>query len=625
MVYFLGKYEIKTGVYIGKGQDVGNPIGNIGQNECADKCTSTSDCKAWTFKETISTCWLKSESARTGHAVGWVTGIKIKANQQTTVNKATTEKQCDFTIDSTEKSLIATSSIIGMYCTIFFSVPLVVRFGKRISLMIDCILSLVGFLLMCFAMNVEMLYISKFLLGYVSLTCRSAIQPFICETSNPAIRGITTSLYVLFYISGQAFSVLIANQWFNGWRYVAGAFCGLMIICFLSLLLWIHETPDWLLEKKYFEKATSALLFYEIDREILIGDERKRKTKDGKEKSYNEIVSLYEDESKRLTNQNTPKATNWQNKAKENILNVVTTFKRPDVFKPFLLLTFMLGLVDLSGFVVMANYSIKLIEEYGYGDATFVNASDFTVIVYLSRIPSSFLALGVLQKFKKRHIYLVVSSVLFFVISGLVAFTWLVASENITIEAFQGSIGYQLIPLVLFIMFYATFSFGYGNIPFSLMGELFPPDASSISNTFVFILSNIFGLIAVQTALLINDTHGLQYVFFIPAGAIVLSILLAGFFMPETHGLSLDEIRQIYIKQGYEEPIMAEEKDIPYYQSLRGESNLALTRAIKQRNSVYPWPSVGGALSTVTVNEMNPAMKAELEKKLPRTSSYFPF
>ena len=114
--------------------------------------------------------------------------------------------------------------------------------------MIDCILSFIGFILMAIAVNVPMLYLAKFLLGYVSLTSRSAIQPFICEISNPAIRGLTTSLYVLCYISGQALSVLVANHFENGWRYVSGAFGVFMIICFLVLLLWIHESPDWLLE-----------------------------------------------------------------------------------------------------------------------------------------------------------------------------------------------------------------------------------------------------------------------------------------------------------------------------------------------------------------------------------------
>ena len=546
-------------------------------------------------------------------------------NDQTMSSKIE-PSQCPFTINTTEKTLIATFSIIGMYCTVFFSVPIVVRMGKRISLMIDCLLSLVAFLLMAFAINVEMLYLSKFLLGYVSLTCRSAIQPFICEISNSTIRGFTTSLYVLFYISGQALSLLIANQWIDGWRYVSATFGGLMIICLLALIVWIHESPDWLLEKKFFAKAISALEFYNIDREVLIADEQKRKTKDGKEKSYNEIVSIYEEESKRFINPSTSNTTNWQRKAKQNIVKVIELFKRPDVYKPFILLTFMLGLVDLSGFVVMANYSILLVEEYGYGSDTFVNPSNFMVIVYLSRIPSSLLAMGLLQKFKKRHIYLIVSSILLFTISGIVAFTWLVTSGSITQEEFQGSITYQIIPLVLFVFFYATFSFGYGNIPFSLMGELFPPNASSIANTFAFIFSNVFGFVAVQTALMINDTHGLQYVFFIPAGAIVLSIVLAAIFMPETHGLSMDEIRQIYKKEEDDEEPVVEEEDIPYYQSLRGELNLELMRAIKQRRSVYPWPSVGGAqiVGTVCV-QMSPTPGVEQTKKTSRTCSHYAF
>ena len=81
---------------------------------------------------------------------------------------------------------------------------------------------------------------------------------------------------------------------------------------------------------------------------------------------------------------------------------------------------------------------------------------------------------------------------------------------------------------------------------------------------------------------------------------------------------------QIYTKEGKEEPIIPKDKDVPYYQSLRGELNLELTRAIKQRNSVYPWPSVGGAMSTVTV-QMSPTTEDKQDNKLPRTSSYFAF
>ena len=60
---------------------------------------------------------------------------------------------------------------------------------------------------------------------------------------------------------------------------------------------------------------------------------------------------------------------------------------------------------------------------------------------------------------------------------------------------------------------------------------------------------NSIELTAVRTALLIRDNHGLQYLFVIPAVAILASAIYAAIFMPETHGLSLQEIGEIYSKE----------------------------------------------------------------------------
>ena len=150
----------------------------------------------------------------------------------------------------------------------------------------------------------------------MSLTSRSVIQPFICEISNPNIRGFTTSLYVLFYILGQALSLLVASQGDLGWRYASGIMCVLMIICFMGLLVWIHEAPDWLLERCMFDKATKSLEFYMIDRKELLDDDQKRKTIDGEEKDYDEIVEIYRKESLIPTDSihstNVPRSRNWR-------------------------------------------------------------------------------------------------------------------------------------------------------------------------------------------------------------------------------------------------------------------------------------------------------------------------
>ena len=503
-----------------------------------------------------------------------------RCNVSATTAENKTTHYCPFTITSEEKSWVANSATIGLYFTLFFACTTVSHFGKRISLMIDCCLSLLGFGLMAFAQNVPMLCISKFLLGYADLTSRSSIQPFISEICNPALRSVTASFYVISYITGQALSILAANHFVKGWRYVSGAVGVLMIICLLALLLWVHETPDWLLEKSRFKEATKALHFYQIERKELIDCDVKRKTIAGVEKSYEEIVAMYQEESHEARKRDQAKATAKKLgvKIKEKTNSVIMRFKQPTVYKPFLLLTTILGLLELSGFSVMANFSISLMEGYGYEEQkTFLNAADVVVLLNLCRIPISFLAIPFLKKMGKRPLYLITSTSLLIILIGIILFT-----KFITKTEFQESIGLQIIPLILFILFFTTFSFGSGNIPFGLMGELFPPNSMSLGNTGVFILSNICGFIAIQTALAIRDTFGLAYVFVMPVGAVAASIFVAAIFMPETQGLSLEDIRKIYGTSDVE----IEEK-VPYYHRLRNKRALVARKLMKQRQSVY--------------------------------------
>ena len=142
--------------------------------------------------------------------------------------------------------------------------------------------------------------------GYAYLTSRSSIQPFICEISDPSIRGATSTLWALFFTSGQALSILTAHIF--GWRYVSGFFAALMVIGFL-LLTQIHETPDWLLEKCYFGKAVKALEFYKIDPKIIVHESEKRELENGIDKSYRQLVEFYRQES-RIPNRSGSKNTN---------------------------------------------------------------------------------------------------------------------------------------------------------------------------------------------------------------------------------------------------------------------------------------------------------------------------
>ena len=70
-------------------------------------------------------------------------------------------------------------------------------------------------------------------------------------------------------------------------------------------------------------------------------------------------------------------------------------------------------------------------------------------------------------------------------------------------------------------------------------------------------------------------------------------------------------------------PIDDEEDDeLPYYHTLRSQVNMELMRALKQRKSVFAWPSVGGgALQVQTIRDSATPEKGNNS----RVSSYFAF
>ena len=301
--------------------------------------------------------------------------------------------------------------------------------------------------------------------------------------------------------------------------------------------------------KLRFQNAVASYEFYKSDKKSIIEDRSKRLYEDGTEKSYRDLVNYSREETVLDSNCKIDQKGDTFSPTSRLLQKIRSTGKiltSPEFYKPFRFLVVIFGLQELSGFAVLNNFSIVLVETYGYGSKTFVDAGNLVTIIALSRIPISMISAPILHKYKKRPIYLSVCVLLILILSGIIAFTTLVEHKYLSPENIQASLLLQSIPFVLLILFYACFSMGFGNIPFALMGELFPSNISNVGNTIVFVIVNSVGLSTVYTALMIKERYGLQYVFIIPAISILLSFIWAVIFMPETHGLSLKQIRAIY-------------------------------------------------------------------------------
>ena len=112
----------------------------------------------------------------------------------------------------------------------------------------------------------------------------------MCEISDPEIRPITSAFWMLFFIAGESLSILACN-WLC-WRSVAGFLVMANIICIMGIL-WIHDTPGWLLETGKFEQAEKALNFYNTDPNSLIHRDKKENNGNTNNISCSELVEWY--------------------------------------------------------------------------------------------------------------------------------------------------------------------------------------------------------------------------------------------------------------------------------------------------------------------------------------------
>ena len=102
------------------------------------------------------------------------------------------------------------------------------------------------------------------------------------------------------------------------------------------------------------------------------------------------------------------------------------------------------------------------------------------------------------------------------------------------------------LPLVSLVVFFASFSCGFANVPFIIMGELFPFRYRSVLGP----ISSSFNLLCAFTVVRsypnLEKALGRNGAFWFFMACTLLSIAFVYFLLPETKGKSLQEIEQLF-------------------------------------------------------------------------------
>ena len=100
------------------------------------------------------------------------------------------------------------------------------------------------------------------------MSARSYIQPYVCEISSKENRGLNSSLWMIFFCGGiftitLLGAIILETNYFPHWywRFALSSLALISVICLLGML-FIYESPEWLLQTGLTEEALLAWKFY---------------------------------------------------------------------------------------------------------------------------------------------------------------------------------------------------------------------------------------------------------------------------------------------------------------------------------------------------------------------------
>merc|ERR1711915_958821 len=216
----------------------------------------------------------------------------------------------------------------------------------------------------------------------------------------------------------------------------------------------------------------------------------------------------------------------------------LSRMRQSNFLKPFILLNVMLNIgLEWGGFPALAYYMHTILEEVKVPFDTYWVAVGLSAYRTIVSIGLSF----VLVKVPRRPIYLTAGSLVAVALAIQASFAWFGSYIPQQYESIS-----RWIPLVAILIQYTGFGAGYGVIVYNLQGELLPSDMRSFGSGLLGIIDNFVLFLAVKMVPVLISSIGVGGMFFTYCCFVLFVLNVCFFTMPETKGLSLEDIEDYY-------------------------------------------------------------------------------
>ncbi|WP_279157416.1 sugar porter family MFS transporter, partial [Obesumbacterium proteus] len=333
-----------------------------------------------------------------------------------------------FQITSSQQEWVVSSMMFGAAVGAVGSGWLNFRIGRKYSLMIGAILFVVGSLFSAFAPDVEILILSRVLLGLAVGIASYTAPIYLSEIAPEKIRGSMISMYQLMitigilaaYLSDTAFSYT------GAWRWMLGVIT-IPAILLLIGVFFLPDSPRWLAARGSDEKARRVL----------------EKLRDTSEQAKNELDEIRE--SLKV------KQSGW------------ALFINNKNFRRAVYLGVLLQVMQqFTGMNVIMYYAPKIFDLAGFASTS--QQMWGTVIVGLVNVLATFIAIGLVDRWGRKP-----TLILGFIVMALGMGT-LGTMMNIGIS----SVFAQYFAVIMLLIFIVGFAMSAGPLIWVLCSEIQP-------------------------------------------------------------------------------------------------------------------------------------------------------
>ncbi|KAF2766205.1 MFS sugar transporter-like protein [Teratosphaeria nubilosa] len=417
----------------------------------------------------------------------------------------------DLGLSSQQNSLVNSAMPLGAVAGACILSPCNEYFGRKMSIIISCILYTIGGALEAGSVNYGMIVAARVILGMGVGLEGGTVPVYVAETVQRRLRGNMVSLYQFNIALGEVLGYAVAAMFLSvpgNWRYILGSSLVFSTIMLIGML-FLPESPRYLMHKGRVLDA------YKVWRRI-----RGTRDVESREEFFVMKVSMEEEEAEVAAGAGSRRFP-W-----------LDFFTKPRARRAIIYANMMIFLGQFTGINAIMYYMSVLMAQIGFNkfDANYMSLVGGSSLL-LGTIPAIFL-----METCGRRFWAIATLPGFFI--GLV-----LVGVSYHVNSIAGKEGVYLTGLIIYELFFGC----YACLTWVIPSEVYPTYLRSYGMTtsaaWLFLSSFIvtYNFDAMQNAM---TKTGLALGFY--GGIAVLGWFYQIFFMPETKDKTLEEIDLIF-------------------------------------------------------------------------------